>query len=44
MQCHDEICAVSSARSTAALLHLGIAMIEAYQVSSQPGCSWTTMI
>ena len=31
MQCHDEICAVSSARSTAALLHLGIAMIEAYR-------------
>jgi len=30
-QCHDKICAVSSARSTAALLHLGIAMVEAYR-------------
>ena len=30
-QCHDEICTISSARSTAALLHLGIAMVEAYR-------------
>ena len=30
-QCYEEICTVSSARSTAALLHLGIAMVEAYR-------------